>query len=744
MSAPIILVQPVGSTANVQSITLSVTARAANAVTSDPAEAANYNLQYRWYKSMWVGGAASLVATGRIYSFALSAATRGFYYVEVWNGGSFVKSDVVLVSRANLPALITRQPERRMVTGTTPGMTLSVEYFGVANQIYWFNAWQRASGGNEWDVNVVGVGAVLHLDGTSNAMVGGATQMTEGAFYCVLGGQYYEFGSFVSDRIGANNGSFNQFNGGGSLNSPGERSENGYVSRVTLSVNDKLYPVSPEGFSESVPEIRVELGAELNLALATPSPDWGGAGWHRSPWRGPDAIFGHGWMNQELSSTLGYHIESVQESDFDGYAITVGFSRFYFKIKNISFVRIITQPVSQTVGLGQAFSLGLEISGVSSAQDPIQYQWKKNGRNVTQNGASATYYVNSVTEADFGSYTVVLSNSNGEVESQAAVITQEPPVLKMQPQAVRATQGGGAVLRVEVEGRSGDVAYQWQKSGVDIPEATTSVLTLSNLSEASFGFYRVLVTNEGGSTASVQVSVSDGAALPPAVVMPVALAFQSGELVNIPIFSNAKVSVWEASGLPEGMLLDAANGRIRGTSMTAGVYLVAVTGRNLYGSDRKDLLLQVAPESKRHETGADLEVDLETRSVKTDWGAFKTGDDVILFVRFVKNGAPVALGVSELYFTLMGEAGQAPLVISPIWAKHADGAGEFYVLRFGVDTEAVQGVLADAEAGERAEVRAFAEFSWVANNPWFALGLEPEHYTGSSRIFPVRMVRQLA
>lgn len=79
--------------------------------------------------------------------------------------------------------------------------------------------------------------------------------------------------------------------------------------------------------------------------------------------------------------------------------------------------QITLAPQSASVALGQSITLRVEASG-----SDLAYQWRRNG--VALNGATGSSLQVTVTTADDGAqYTVVVSNSAGQVESTAATLT---------------------------------------------------------------------------------------------------------------------------------------------------------------------------------------------------------------------------------------------------------------------------------------------------------------------------------
>ncbi|MGA2506116.1 MAG: SUMF1/EgtB/PvdO family nonheme iron enzyme [Chitinispirillaceae bacterium] len=84
---------------------------------------------------------------------------------------------------------------------------------------------------------------------------------------------------------------------------------------------------------------------------------------------------------------------------------------------DISAPIITLQPQSQRVTVGQGVTFTVTAMG-----NPIPtYQWRKNGTNIS--GISASYPISSVKLTDAGTYSVVISNSEGNDTSNGAVLT---------------------------------------------------------------------------------------------------------------------------------------------------------------------------------------------------------------------------------------------------------------------------------------------------------------------------------
>ena len=81
------------------------------------------------------------------------------------------------------------------------------------------------------------------------------------------------------------------------------------------------------------------------------------------------------------------------------------------------------------------------------------------------------------------------------------VFTLPPPVILREPQDQTADETGTASFSVVADGVP-PLRFQWQFNGLDIPDATNSVLTLQNVQTNQAGFYNVNVFNVGGATPS--------------------------------------------------------------------------------------------------------------------------------------------------------------------------------------------------------------------------------------------------
>ena len=157
---------------------------------------------------------------------------------------------------------------------------------------------------------------------------------------------------------------------------------------------------------------------------------------------------------------------------------------------------ITTQPADQIAITGQSASFWVKATGTS-----LSYQWKKYGTDIPE-ATSSSYTTPATSIADSGNkYSVIVSNTEGQVTSSNATLTVNAvvvaPTITRQPAAQTITAGQTATFTVTATG-TGTLSYQWRKNGVNITGgtgATTSSYTTPAMGYAGNGaVYSVVVS----------------------------------------------------------------------------------------------------------------------------------------------------------------------------------------------------------------------------------------------------------
>jgi autotransporter-associated beta strand protein len=163
---------------------------------------------------------------------------------------------------------------------------------------------------------------------------------------------------------------------------------------------------------------------------------------------------------------------------------------------------ITLQPLGLTNTVGGSATLTV------TATSPISqsFQWFANSNPIT-GATNSNLILTNLQTSDSGSYAVTVSNADGSSSSVAAsVLALRLATITSQPVSAMVPSGGSATFAVTATAPIA-VSYQWQCNGTNVPGATDSVLTLSNV--VTPASYAVVITTDDGSatSASVQLAV---------------------------------------------------------------------------------------------------------------------------------------------------------------------------------------------------------------------------------------------
>lgn len=182
------------------------------------------------------------------------------------------------------------------------------------------------------------------------------------------------------------------------------------------------------------------------------------------------------------------------------YGTPVGTTKTYLYGTAATAASITTQPASQTVTAGTSVTFSVVASGTGT----LSYQWKKAGTAIS-GATSATYTIVSPTNADAGSYTVVVTNVVGSTTSNVATLAVNAanvaPSITTQPASQTVSAGASVTFTVAASGTA-PLSYQWAKGGIAIGGATNASLTVASAQFSDAGNYSVSVVNALGNVTS--------------------------------------------------------------------------------------------------------------------------------------------------------------------------------------------------------------------------------------------------
>ncbi len=159
----------------------------------------------------------------------------------------------------------------------------------------------------------------------------------------------------------------------------------------------------------------------------------------------------------------------------------------------------------QNVTTNQGSPAGFSVTATGTA--PLSLQWLYNGDPVA-GATNASLSFAGVQPTNAGLYSVVVTNVAGSVVSPSARLTVNvPPTIARAPSGVAAVAGANAAFSVVANG-SEPLSYQWRLGGVNLPGATSSTLTLTNVQNTQAGAYSVVVTNAAGTVTSAAANLT--------------------------------------------------------------------------------------------------------------------------------------------------------------------------------------------------------------------------------------------
>ncbi len=310
---------------------------------------------------------------------------------------------------------------------------------------------------------------------------------------------------------------------------------------------------------------------------------------------------------------------------------------------------ITTQPISQTVTVGQTATFSV----VASGSGTLTYQWKKNGTNIS-GATAATYTTPPTTAAENGSqFSVLVTDANGSLTSIPATLTVTAtpvaPSITAQPANQTVAAGQSATFSVSATGTS-PLSYQWQKNGTAISGATSASYTTPATTSSDNGAqFTVTVTNSVGSVTSNAATLTVN--VPPSITTQPAnqtvLAGQSATFSVTATGTGTLTYQWKKNG---GSISGATSASYTTPATTASdngaQFTVTITGTSGSVTSNAATLTVIAPPSITTQPASQTVIAGQTATFSV-----VAAGTAPLNYQWLKNGTAISGATSSSYTT---------------------------------------------------------------------------------------------
>lgn len=334
--------------------------------------------------------------------------------------------------------------------------------------------------------------------------------------------------------------------------------------------------------------------------------------------------------------------------------------------------QITTQPATQSICAFEPATFSVVATGAD-----LTYQWKKNGTDIS-GATTSSYTIGSVSQADTGTYSVVVSGScTPSVTSNNAVLTMTtPPLINTQPPTTLSVCEGEA-MTLTVAASGSNLTYQWRKNGTNINDtsAKKATFTIPSVTAANAGRYDVVVKGACTPQATSTQCTVTVAASPAITTQPTAQTTLVGSNVSFTVSATGTSLTyqWRKNGTPISNATSATLSLTNVQHSAEGTYDVRV-------QNRCDTVISTAVALTVKDPGAGARLSLSESSVDFGSVAVSGSKDQTLTALITNNGDSV-LNVTGT--TITGtDAGEFSIVSGGAPFTLAPNASQTMVLRF--------------------------------------------------------------
>jgi hypothetical protein len=206
---------------------------------------------------------------------------------------------------------------------------------------------------------------------------------------------------------------------------------------------------------------------------------------------------------------------------------------------------ITSQPGTQT----NIFGTTVTLTAAATGTQPLRYQWRLNGVNVS-GATNSSYVIQSFQAEHAGTYTIFVNNSGGfALGTNFNVLGRVQLQIVSHPQDRTSVANSSTNFSVAAIG-SGVLRYQWKHNGTNVNNATNNTLTLTGISVANEGTY-VVVVSDDYETLTSQPATLTVVSPPVRTLMPFSMTVVEGQQVMMSVTASGTLPInfrWRTNG----------------------------------------------------------------------------------------------------------------------------------------------------------------------------------------------------
>ena len=248
---------------------------------------------------------------------------------------------------------------------------------------------------------------------------------------------------------------------------------------------------------------------------------------------------------------------------------------------------LLLQPQGQSVLCGDPATF--QVTAKSPAQFPLSYQWQFGGTNLP-GATNPVLSLASTTGDSAGNYTVVVSNVNGSVTSQVAVLTVigQPPLITSP-----LTAGGkqGKPFSYTIIGQHNPTLFlaTGLPNGLNV-NMTNGLISGTPLVNGPFNVTLSTANLCASATTNLMLTITSSV---PIITSPL-MAYGEQAHFIYQIRATDSPTGFGAANLPYGLSVNPITGVISGNAFFAGNYTATITASNVWGVGSTNLQLSIA------------------------------------------------------------------------------------------------------------------------------------------------------